>query len=43
MGGFRVMMVMSPELLLAVITFRAAGERGTETVVVPKVSRVWTR
>ena len=40
---FRVTMVMSPDWLLAVITFRAEGDRGTDTVVLPKESRVWTR
>jgi hypothetical protein len=36
-------MVMFPELLLAVMTLRADGDRGTDTVVVPKESRVCTR
>jgi hypothetical protein len=31
-GCSRVTMVMSPELLLAVITFRDDGDRGTDTV-----------
>jgi hypothetical protein len=36
-------MVMSPELSLAVITFRADGDRGTDTIVLPKEFRVSTR
>ena len=42
-GGCSRVMVMSPELLLAVITFRADGDCGTRTVAVPKLSRVVTR
>ena len=36
-------MVMSPESLLAVMTLRADGDCGADTVVVPKESRVRTR
>jgi hypothetical protein len=35
-------MVMSPELSLALITFRADGDWGTDTVVLPKEFRVST-
>ena len=38
-----MVMVMSPLLLLAVITFLAVGDRGTDTVVLPNEFRVATR
>jgi hypothetical protein len=40
---FWVVMVMSPLLLLAVITFSAVGDCGTDTVVLPNEFRVVTR
>ena len=40
---FWVVMVMSPLLLLAVITFRAESDCGTDTVVLPNEFRVCTR
>jgi hypothetical protein len=36
-------MVMLPLLSLAVMTFRAAGDRGTDTLVLPNTFCVTTR
>ena len=42
-GVALLVMVMLPLLLLAEITFRAVGDRGTVTVVLPNEFRVVTR